>query len=182
MRSDDLYYRSALLKEMKADVKTCQTKFFLYQSEMLSMVQRMEDLINYVLNDLKVNVFCDFNFKHRCLKQKAEMVRHLASLQRYVQRYEQAGIKPLKFLLFIKKVHVSLIHITLHTSQLSMTESLNKGNVIKNLTGVQITEKRNKHVEVQRLLKIMPRPVVAGVDSCNHITYVRTDRVWISDK
>lgn len=110
------------------------------------------------------------------------MVRHLASLQRYVQRYEQAGIKPLKFLLFIKKVHVSLIHITLHTSQLSMTESLNKGNVIKNLTGVQITEKRNKQVEVQRLLKIMPRPVVAGVDSCNHITYVRTDRVWISDK
>lgn len=187
MRSDDLFYRSALLKEMKADVKTCQTEFFLFQSEMLSKTQRVKDLINDVLNDLKVNVFCDFNFKHRCLKQKVEMVRHLASLQRYVHKYEQAGIRPLKFISFIKKVHFSLIHLTLHTNQHSMTESLNKGNVIKNLTGVQITEKGNKHVEVQRLLKIMPRPElhqhleVAGVDSCNHITYVKTDRLWVSD-
>uniref|UniRef100_K1QJI6 Tripartite motif-containing protein 2 n=1 Tax=Magallana gigas TaxID=29159 RepID=K1QJI6_MAGGI len=186
IRSDALFYRPVLLPGITDDIKTCRTEFSRYQSEMLTKAQKQRDLIDYVLYDLLNNVFCDFNFKHRCLKQKMETKKHIVSLQRYVHMYEQSTFSALQFLSSIKTV-ISQIHLTLHTSQLSMTESLNKEDVMESLSAIQITERGNRRVGNQCLLKLTSGAelhqslTLTGVGRCYHISCVTSDRVWVSD-
>nr|XP_034305492.1 uncharacterized protein LOC117682306 [Crassostrea gigas] len=75
----------------------------------------------------------------------------------------------------------------LHTSQLSMTESLNKEDVMESLSAIQITERGNRRVGNQCLLKLTSGAefhqslTVTGVGRCDHISCVTSDRVWVSD-
>ncbi|XP_052682084.1 tripartite motif-containing protein 2-like [Crassostrea angulata] len=188
IRSEALFYRPVLLPRIKTDFKTCHTEFSLYQSEMLTKAQALMHLIYYIQNDFMCNVFCDFDFKHRCLKQKKEMIVHIVSLQRYVHIYEQRKvIRPLQFLSSIKTA-LAQIHLTLHTSQLSMTESLNKEDVMESLSAIQITERGNRRVGNQGLLKLTSVPefhqslTVTGVGHCLDFSCVTPDRVWVSDR
>eukprot|EP00105_Crassostrea_gigas_P040757 XP_019924905.1 PREDICTED: uncharacterized protein LOC105333353 [Crassostrea gigas] len=184
IRSEALFYRPVLLPRIKTDFKTCQTEFSRYQSEMLTKAQTLKHLIDYIQEDFMCNVFCNFDFKHRFLKQKKEMIMHIVSLQRYVHIYEQRKvIRPLQFLSSIKTA-LPQIHPTLHTSQLSMTESLNKEDVMESLSAIQITERGNRHLGNQCLLKLTSVPElhqVTCVASCCHISCVTSDRVWVSD-
>ncbi|XP_065937580.1 uncharacterized protein [Magallana gigas] len=189
IRSEALFYRPVLLTEIKADVKTCHTEFSLFQSEMLPKAQRLKDLIDYVVYDLLNNVLCDFDFKHRCKKQKIEMIRHIVKLRRYEHRYVQPAFtfSALQFLSFTKTA-LPQIHLTLHTSQLSMTESLNKKDVMESLSAIQITERGNRRVGNQCLLKLTSGAelhqslLVRGAGRCYHISCVTSDRVWVSDR
>uniref|UniRef100_K1QI68 Tripartite motif-containing protein 3 n=1 Tax=Magallana gigas TaxID=29159 RepID=K1QI68_MAGGI len=186
--SEALFYRPVLLPRIKTDFKTCRTEFSLYQSEMLTRAQTLKHLINYIHKDFMCNVFCDFDFKHRCLKHKKEMTRHIVSLQEYELRYVQPEFifSALQFLSSIKKA-LPQIHPTLHTSQLSMTESLNKEDVMESLSAIQITERGNRRVGNQCLLKLTSGAelhqslTVTGVDCCLHISCVTSDLVWVSD-
>nr|XP_034321345.1 uncharacterized protein LOC117687955 isoform X1 [Crassostrea gigas]XP_034321346.1 uncharacterized protein LOC117687955 isoform X1 [Crassostrea gigas] len=188
IRSEALFYRPVLLTEIKADVKTCHTEFSPLQSEMLTKAQRLKDLIDKVVYDLLNNVLCYFDFKHRCEKQKIEMIRHIVRLRRYEHRYVQPAFtfSALQFLSFTKTA-LPQIHLTLHTSQLSMTESLNKEDVMESLSAIQITERGNRRVGNQCLLKLTSGAelhqslTVTGVDCCDHISCVTSDRVWVSD-
>ncbi|XP_065939209.1 uncharacterized protein [Magallana gigas] len=186
IRSEALFYRPVLLPGITADINTCRTEFSRYQSEMLTKAQTLKDLIDYVLDDLLNKVLCDFDFKHRYLKQKIETKRHIVSLQRYVHMYEQSTFSALQFLSSIKKV-ISQIHLTLHTSQLSMSESFKKEDVLESLSAIQITERGNRHVGNQCLLKLTSGAEVhqsltlTGVRHCHHISCVTSDRVWVSD-
>eukprot|EP00105_Crassostrea_gigas_P042588 XP_019926736.1 PREDICTED: uncharacterized protein LOC105337630 isoform X2 [Crassostrea gigas] len=189
IRSAALFYIPVLLTEIKADVKTCHTEFCPLQSEMLTKAERLKDLIDYVVYDLLNNVFCDFDFKHRCKKQKIKMIGHIGSLRRYEHRYVQPAFtfSALQFLSFIKTA-LPQIHLTLHTSQLSMTESLSKEDVMESLSAIQITERGNRCVGNQCLLKPMSDAeihhslTVTGVDGFLHISCVTSDRVWGSDR
>nr|XP_034320657.1 uncharacterized protein LOC105323903 [Crassostrea gigas]XP_034320658.1 uncharacterized protein LOC105323903 [Crassostrea gigas]XP_034320660.1 uncharacterized protein LOC105323903 [Crassostrea gigas] len=189
IRSEALFYRPVLLPQIKTDFKTCHTEFSLLQSEMLTKAQTLKNLINKMRKDFMKNVFCDFDFKHRCLKQMIEMSRHIVSLQEYELRYVQPEFtfSALQFLSFTKTA-LPQIHLTLHTSQLSMTESLNKENVMESLSAIQITERGNRRVGNQCLLKLTSGAefhqslTVTGVyHCCLHISCVTSDRVWVSD-
>eukprot|EP00105_Crassostrea_gigas_P044863 XP_019929011.1 PREDICTED: E3 ubiquitin-protein ligase TRIM9-like [Crassostrea gigas] len=189
IRSEALFYRPVLLPRIKTDFKTCRTEFSLLQSEMLTKAQTLKNLINKVRKDFMKNVFCDFDFKHRCLKQMIEMSRHIVSLQEYELRYVQPEFtfSALQFLSSIKTA-LPQIHLTLHTSQLSMTESLNKEDVMESLSAIQITERGNRRVGNQCLLKLTSGAefhqslTLTGVDGCYHISCVTSDRVWVSDR
>ncbi|XP_065931205.1 uncharacterized protein [Magallana gigas] len=188
IRSEALFYRPVLLSRINNDFKTCHTEFSLYQSEMLTKSQTLKHLINKVRKDFMKSVFCDFDFKHRCLKQMIEMSRHIVSLQEYEHRYVQPAFtfSALQFLSSIKTA-LPQIHLTLHTSQLSMTESLNKEDVMESLSAIQITERGNRRVGNQCLLKLTSGAefhqslTLTGVDRCLHISCVSSDRVWVSD-
>ncbi|XP_065931155.1 uncharacterized protein [Magallana gigas] len=188
IRSEALFYRPVLLPRIKTDFKTCHTEFSLYQSEMLTKAQTLKNLINIVRKDFMCNVFCDFDFKHRCLKQTIEMSRHIVSLQEYELRYVQPEFtfSALQFLSFTKTA-LPHIPLTVHTSQLSMTESLNKEDVMESLSAIQITERGNRRVGNQCLLKLTSGAelhqslTLTGVDHCDHISCVTSDRVWVSD-
>uniref|UniRef100_A0A8W8NJ60 B box-type domain-containing protein n=1 Tax=Magallana gigas TaxID=29159 RepID=A0A8W8NJ60_MAGGI len=188
IRSEALFYRPVLLTGIKADVKTCHTEFSPLQSEMLTKAQTLKDLIDKVVYDPLNYVFCYFDFKHRCKKQKIEMIRHIVRLRRYEHRYVQPAFtfSALQFLSFTKTA-LPQIHLTLHTSQLSMTESLNKEDVMESLSAIQITERGNRRVGNQCLLKLTSGAelhqslTVTGVGGCYHISCVTSDRVWVSD-
>lgn len=139
IRFEALFYRNVLLPEMKANVKTCHTEFFFYQSDMLIKAQKMKNMISVLQNDFMSNVSCDLDFKHRCLEQKIEAIRFIGSLQRYVHIFEQSATRPLQFLLSIKATCLPrLPKLLLHSSQLSMVESLNKEQVIESLSEIKI--------------------------------------------
>eukprot|EP00105_Crassostrea_gigas_P039218 XP_019923366.1 PREDICTED: uncharacterized protein LOC105329700 [Crassostrea gigas] len=189
IRSEALFYRPVLLTDIKADVKTCHTEFFLLQSEMLTKAQTLRDLIDYVLYDLLNNVLGYFDFKHRCKNQKIEMIRYIARLRRYEHRYVQPAFtfSALQFLSTIKTA-LPQMYVTVHTSQLSMTESLNKKDVMESLSAIQITERGNRRVGNQRLLKLTSGAelhqslTLTDVDRCYHISRVTSDRVWVCDE
>eukprot|EP00105_Crassostrea_gigas_P007551 XP_011421835.1 PREDICTED: uncharacterized protein LOC105324463 [Crassostrea gigas] len=186
IRSEALFYRPVLLTPIKTDIKTCHTEFSLYQSEMLTKARKLKILTDKVRNDFMYNMFCDFDFKHRCSRQKTEMNRHIVSLERYEHIYEQSAFSVLKFLSSIKKA-LCQIHLKLHSSQLSITESLNKEDVMELLSAIQIEERGNRRVRNQCLLKLSFGAVfhqsltVTGVHCCFHISCVTSDRVWVSD-
>eukprot|EP00105_Crassostrea_gigas_P041414 XP_019925562.1 PREDICTED: uncharacterized protein LOC109619606 [Crassostrea gigas] len=188
IRSEALFYRPVLLPRITDDIKTCHTEFSRYQSEMLTKAPKLKNLINKVRKDLKYNVFCDFDFKHRCLKQMIQVSRHIVSLQEYELRYVQPEFTfgALQFLSSIKTA-LPQIHLTLHTNQLSMTESLNKEDVMESLSAIQITERGNRRVGNQCLLKLTSGAelhqslTLTGVERCYHISCVTSDRVWVSD-
>eukprot|EP00105_Crassostrea_gigas_P039449 XP_019923597.1 PREDICTED: uncharacterized protein LOC105330315 [Crassostrea gigas] len=69
-----------------------------------------------------------------------------------------------------------------------MTESLNKEDVMESLSAIQITERGNRRVGNQCLLKLTSGAefhqslTVTGVYRCVHISCVTSDRVWVSDE
>lgn len=182
IRSYALFFRPVFLKGSIADIKTCQTKFSHYQSEMFTKVQRLTNFINYRLHLI--------DFKHRCLKEINEINKHIFTIERYENIYEESAFKPLHFLSFIKKSCLpqiqgsQLLHI--HTSQLFMTKSFNKKNVIESLGKIQITEGGSRRVENECLLTRMAGPefhrsfTVTDVLCCQHISFVTSDRFWVS--
>ncbi|XP_065928764.1 uncharacterized protein [Magallana gigas] len=187
IRSEALFYRPVLLSRIKTDFKTCRTEFSLYQSEMLTKAKTIKHLIDYIEYYFLCNVFCDLDFKHRCLKQKKTMIIHIVSLQRYIHIYEQRRvIRPLQFLSSIKTA-LPQIHPTLHTTQLSMAESLNMKGVMESLSAIHVSDRENRRVNKKCLLKLTSSAevhqsfTVTGVCGCSHISCVTSDRVWVSD-
>lgn len=180
IKSWDLFSRLVLQTQMKADIKTCLTKFSLYQSEMLRKASRLKNCIDNVLRGV--------DLRHRCLKQMRKMNIHLAIILRYEHGHELSEIRPIQFL--INKSRLPQIqdtpHLTLHTNQLSTTLSFNKEAVIESLSGIQIIERGNRRVGKDCLLKLMSSPElyqsfrVLGVDRCYHISCETSQLVWVS--
>ncbi|XP_052693220.1 uncharacterized protein LOC128171493 [Crassostrea angulata] len=187
IRSDALFYRPVLLTKIKAEFKTCYTELSIFQSQMITKAQKLKNLLDDVKYDFMYNVFCDFDVKHRCLKQKIKMITQIGNQQRYVHTYEQSSVIPIQFLSSIKTTHLRQMRLTLHTSNLSMTESFNKEDVMESLSAIEIAERGNRRVENKSLLKLLPAPefcmslTMTDVDLCYHISRVTSDQVWASD-
>lgn len=180
IKSEAVFYRHAILAEIKADVKTCRKEFSIYQSEMLKQAKRIKDRFDNVLRDVK--------FKHSCLKQIRKISRHIAIIKRYEYIYEQSAIRPVQFI--TKKTIFSQFspHLIVHSTQLSMTESLNKEDVLDSLGGIQITERGKRLVGNKPLLKLMSNSevhqslTVKDVRGCIHVSYMKPERVLVSDR
>lgn len=190
IKNEALFYRPILMIGVKADDKACQTEFSLHQSNVLKNAQRLKNLINCVLSDFMDNVFCDFQLKHRCLKQNIEIKRNVAIIQDYEQIYEQSAIKPVKFVSLSKTFRVFQldVHFTLHTNTHFRIESLNKKGVMKSLERIKITERGKRRIGNERLLELMSGTelhqsfTVKDVDGCFHISSVTSNRFWVSDR
>lgn len=153
------FYRNVLLPGIKANFKTCHTEFLLYQSEMLIKAQKMKSMISVLQNDFMCNVFCDLDFKHRCLEQKIEAIRFIGILQRYGHLFEQSAKIPVQFLLSIKATGFPrLPKLFLHSSQFSMIESLNKKQVIESLSEIKIRKRGNRCIKNDFRLTLMYAP------------------------
>lgn len=100
---------------------------------------------------------------------------YCTSTEIYEHKYEQSSIFPIQFLLSIKTTQFHKIHLTIHISQLSVTELPNRKNVIESLTRIQITDKGDRRIKNECMLKLMPGPelhqslAVSSVNTCEHI-------------
>lgn len=180
IRSDTLFYTQVLLRKTKADVKTCNKEFSLFQSDISKRARRLKDRLDNVLRDV--------DFKHRCLNQKRKIYSLIFKIQRYEQtKYEYSANKPIQFLRNKNPQIMFSPSLTIHTNQFYMKESLNKEDGMESLIPVQVTESGTRRVENDNLLKLMSEPEIlysfdlSDVEFCTHISYVTTDRVWVSD-
>lgn len=187
IKSVTLFQRSSLKTKLTADLKTCHTEFRCRQSEMLTKKKEVKDFIDYVLDDLMVNVFSDFDTKHRCLKQTIEMSIYLASIQSYENMHVQSAMKPIHYLLS-KNRHPRTMTFKNHTSKLLMSQAINKEMVTLLLTEIEVKQggKRRRRVVNEDLLKLMPSPeihqslTVTDVDCCYHMSPVTSNLFWVS--
>lgn len=182
IRNEAILYMRVFLPEIKADVKFCHTQFCLYRSKMLAKVQKIINGLGEELHNV--------NFKHACLTQKIETMKHLTIIQSFVQKYEQSGRKPTQFLLFMKKIRLSDIlctHYATCHSVLSMTEVIKKEDVSVSVSEIQITDRGKRRIGNERLLKLVSNPElqrrveVKGVRGCSNISCMTSELVWISD-
>lgn len=98
-----LYHRQVSLARINSDLKTCHTKFSLFQLDILKKAMELKDLVDHVQNNFVYNMSCAFKLKHRSLIHKMIMTKHLVRLQKYIHIYEQSATSPLQFLSSIKK-------------------------------------------------------------------------------
>lgn len=91
IRCESLFLSTVLLKETKADLKTCLTKIQLLKSDMLTKAQQLKECLIKPLRNCRC--------KHRCLKQMIQMNKHISILQNYEHIFEQKKNKPVQFLL-----------------------------------------------------------------------------------
>lgn len=125
IRNDALFYNPLLLQGIKVDFKACHTEF---QSAIFTKAQKLKDQINIALRDVE--------YKHRCFKQNIKIKKYLAFLHINEQKYERSANRPIRFLkmkFHIPKINI-IPHLTLHTSQLFLNESLSKKDVIESMT------------------------------------------------
>ncbi|XP_061186269.1 uncharacterized protein LOC133194303 [Saccostrea echinata] len=187
IRSETLYNSFSLLAEIKTDMKTCHTEISNRQSEMLTKAQRLKDLIDTMIFDVKIR---HKTLIHRLQQQKRKMKRNLASIENYEDRSEQSANRPIIFLLFLKKTRVPKIKDTPILTQyalLYLTKRFNTRDVIMCVSNIQTIETRKRQIRNNRLLKLMSTPVlhrtdtVPNVNYIRHITCVTSNLFWISD-
>lgn len=178
LRNEGYFYRTVLLKKINADIKTCHENFSLSQSEMRTRAQQLKDLIDNWFHDVEIN--------HNCLNQKREIKRYTVLMQKCEVIYEQSAIIPVQFLLSKKASSHKKLDLTLHTSKLFMTESLNKHHVMRSLIDVKITE--NETRKVDRLFQKMSVPkltssfTVKDTYGCRHVSCLTSHTVCIRDE
>lgn len=147
LKCETFFNRPVVLTEINTDLKFCQSECPKYQTELLSFAQALKNRIN--------KFWRKFDRKHRCLKQKTKIGRQITSIKNYEQVYEQSALMPVQFLVLIKKTHFPPIHLSLHTSRVFITESLNKENWIELRSRVQIDEGGKRCVKDKCLPKLM---------------------------
>ncbi|XP_056007514.1 uncharacterized protein LOC130050808 [Ostrea edulis] len=171
IRSETLYNCRVLLAGIQTDIKTCPPQICHRQSQMSTKAQRLKDLIDTVVYDVKTRykgLLID-----RIQQQKRKMNRQLVHLQNYEDRYEQSANRVVQFLLFIKTSRVPQIKNS--PSQL-----------LSVITEIQMTT-RKRQVGIDECVKVTSTPVlhtsvcVTGVSRVLHISCVISDRVWVSN-
>ncbi|XP_056003830.1 uncharacterized protein LOC125672861 [Ostrea edulis] len=190
IRSETLYNCRVLLAGIQTDIQTCPPQICHRQSQMSTKAQRLKDLIDTAVCDVKTRyrgLLID-----RIQQQKRKMNRHLTHIQNYEDRYEQSANRAVQFLLFIKTSRVPQIKDTPNLPQhllLSLTEGFNMEDVSPLLRGIpeiQMTTGK-RQVGIDECVKLMSTPVlhtsvcVTGVSRVRHISRVMSDRVWVSD-
>ncbi|XP_056003816.1 uncharacterized protein LOC125667347 isoform X2 [Ostrea edulis] len=190
IRSETLYNCRVLLAGIQTDIQTCPPQICHRQSQMSTKAQRLKDLIDTAVCDVKTRyrgLLID-----RIQQEKRKMNRHLTHIQNYEDRYEQSANRAVQFLLFIKTSRVPQIKDTPNLPQhplLSLTEGFNMEDVSQLLRGIpeiQMTTGK-RQVGIDECVKLMSTPVlhtsvcVTGVSHVYHIFRVMSDRVWVSD-
>ncbi|XP_062592783.1 uncharacterized protein LOC134254257 [Saccostrea cucullata] len=192
IRSYILYERCFLLTRIKSNIKNCPVEISESQVEMSMKAQRLKNLIDTVICDIKIKQ--KSFMMHRLNQQKKIMKGHIARIEKYSHRFEQLAKKSVKFLSFLKKTHVQKIKGTSNLTQqtlFSVTKVINFDDVItckRLLSKVQIIETARKILSNEDMMYLLSSPMllrsvtVKDVRCVRHISHVTSDKVWVSDK
>ncbi|XP_061186267.1 uncharacterized protein LOC133194301 [Saccostrea echinata] len=182
IRSETIYNSCFLLAGIKTDLKSCNTKISNLQSGMSTKAQRLKDLIDTVICDVKIR---HKTLIHRLQQQK----RNLAIIENFEDKFEQSLSRPVNFLLFLKKPRVPRMKDSPNLTQhrILSLEEINMDDVMKLLSEIKTIEIGKRQVKNESLLQMISKPMlhrsvtVKGVSSVTHISSLTPDRIWISD-
>ncbi|XP_061171111.1 uncharacterized protein LOC133180656 [Saccostrea echinata] len=169
IRSETLYNSFFLLADIKSDMKTFHKEIFYRQSEMSSKAQRLKDLIDTVICDVKNK------------QQKKQMIKQLTSIEKYEHISQQSLNRQVKFLFFLKKTSVPKVDITSYCIQHAHSKDINMEYMVKLLSEIQIIETGKRQVQNEGLSTSVLHItfLVRGVSAIRHISCVTSDRIWI---
>lgn len=175
LSSKAVFYRNVIRKELMCIQKTSCLK-----SEMLQKAERLKNHLDESLHD--------FDFKHRCLNQKRQLVIDLASMQNFEHIYEQSVNKPVKFLMRKTTRLTKSQYCTFHTNQNFFNMPIITEKDFESVTATLLPEiGKRKYTENEQLLKPMPSLelfksfIVAG-ENCRHISNLKRYKIWVSGK
>lgn len=184
LKSDVLFNRNILFLEIKTDYEVSQQTNSILNSNLMSRAVRLKcfiDKMSFCYNNLIVKKY---------YKRNVKINRYIVNIQWYEETFEQLAARPVQFLSFSHNRRFSKIldkpQFGKH-QQVSITESINKKDVIKILSGVQIKEGIKRNVTNEHMLKVMSAPVlqhyfnVDGVYCGMHISFKSSNVVWVSD-
>lgn len=188
IRSEALLYRRSLFREIHMDVKTCPKEIEKIHPEICKKAQRLNHFIH---NAMRAKIYKSkraliFSIQKQCSTIKQCIV----SMQEYEHTYEQSAMKPVGFILLWKDQNLQKIFQQLnyvHHVRLFMTDSINRIDVVKTLTDINIFEKDKRQVRSEQFLKSMPSLIshkifsVPRIKGCDHISCVTSNMVWISN-
>lgn len=92
----------------------------------------------------------DLAVKHSCPKMKITIIKHIDRIQKYVHFAEYSAIKPVHFLLHKKNFTIPKKRRAVHTSNVYMTKSFDKENVMESLA-IRSTEKEKKRLNLNEI-------------------------------
>ncbi|XP_062599909.1 uncharacterized protein LOC134261488 [Saccostrea cucullata] len=183
IRSETLYNSSCVLAGIKSDIKHCHTEICNNQSKMLIKAQKLRNLKDTVMCDIKIR-------RKRLIQSLQQQKKHLSNIVNFEHRAEQLANRPLKFIMLQKTIHVHKLMDTPSLKKIALVcliEEINVENVTDLLAKIQIIETGKRQVRNECLLKLMSTPVLhrcvklLGKIHVFHISGVTPDRVWISD-
>ncbi|XP_062621174.1 uncharacterized protein LOC134282791 [Saccostrea cucullata] len=185
IRSETLYNNSFVLTGIRSNTKTFHPEIFHNQSEMLIKAQKLRNLIDTVMFDVKIRLK---RFIQSLQHQKRKTNRHLTSLEIFELRSYHLANRPIKFIMLRKKTRVHKLKDTPSLTKYALVclnEDLNKKDVTDLLGEIQIIETGKRQVRNESLLKLMSKPVlhrsVPVSGAVYHISCVTPDQAWISD-
>lgn len=176
-----LFYKRVLIARINDDFKTCYTEVSLRRSETLTKAKKLKHYLDNVTYYLSKDIL----FNHLFL-----ITKYLECIQRYEHSYEHSTIEPVQFLSFIKTHGFPNIQENPTFSlqrQFTMPESINRDDVMKSLSKIQVKRRGKRCIKLERQLKLLSdivlhkRFIVTDVESCCHISCVTLDKVWVSD-
>lgn len=164
IKNEIIFEKQVMLKGIKTDIETCHANIPDYQSLMYKKAQKLKRILD---NGIKSSLFV-----HRCLKQKFKLNAHLVWIKWVETKYEKSSYIPIHFLKNIKKINLPRTqggsYFTYHSRQQLTTGSFKIDNLFELQNKVEITEKGERCVTNDRLLKFMSSPLLQTL-------FLRTD-------
>ena len=121
-----IYNAQVLLNELKSDFITSHQEVEKLKTAILAMSKRLKDSLNDVQS--KISIKYNDALICRLLRQKTQLKRHIAKIQKYEHTYDYSAYRPIEFLRFIKTVCLPQIQDTPYLSQnchLLLTQKIN---------------------------------------------------------
>ncbi|XP_062612808.1 E3 ubiquitin-protein ligase TRIM45-like [Saccostrea cucullata] len=141
IRGGTLYKSCCLLAGIKADIKICHTEISDCQSKMLVKAQKLRNLIDTVMFEVKIR-------HKRFIQSLKQHRRKINSIETFEQRSDHLTNR-LEFLIFLTKTRVHKLKITSSLKQyalLCLNEDIYTEDLTDLLGEIQIIETRKRQV------------------------------------
>ena len=186
IRSDTIYNRLVLLKELKTNLKkecdNCHKNSLDILPQMELKSQRFKDNVDSAFRKPK--------YVYNVLKQLLSMQR--TRIFNYEHGYEQSFRRPVKFLRFFKKTDIPHISDTPNPTKQCCclrygTQEINLTELIRFLCTILIKNIGKRQAGDQHLLRLMPTPnlqkslYLNELYSPDLVIFVTSDEIWLND-
>ena len=176
---------------MNSNLTSCHNEIGKLRTAMKTMSQRLKTNMDNMANEIRT-IYTSFLICELQKQRRKTIKIHIVSVKAYENSHEQTSNRPVKFLRLVKKVQLPQISDTPSVSQhceLSLTQEINIGDLIKLISKIQIVERRKRKLTAgnRNSLTLMPSPVlqhsikVAEFGCISHISVVvNPNRAWVS--
>ena len=186
--TDTLYFLQVLLAMIKSDFMICKNKMSTILSEMSRELQRLKDCLDTV----SIEAYIKRSLQKISQNQTAAMNKHLSKIKLFDASQHKFVHKPTLFIRFIKKTPSFHKNVTptrvAHLSLALSTTEMDLQCLIKLLNKIQYTERGKRKIRNEDLLRLISVPklqkssTLKNFESCEHISSLTRDRVWISER